>query len=166
MKKTSYDAAPRFWNSAGGQAVQTLCGTILAGLTPDILRLKRATADAETKGGAMPRKSAMLALALTLSFLACQSGVEQSAPEGKASSEQNSHVRTYVATGVIQRLDPEHLVVVIQHERIEGFMEAMTMPFHAERAELLVDLRPGDKVRFTLRQTPQQVLVTQIERLP
>lgn len=57
----------------------------------------------------------MLAL-LCITMLACQSRQETSA-------------RRYELKGAVVSVDPPQQVVVISHDEIVGYMEAMTMPF-------------------------------------
>lgn len=56
----------------------------------------------------------------------------------------------YPVTGLV--LAPaDDAVVTIAHDEIPGFMPAMTMPFTLPSATDAASLRPGDRVRFTLR---------------
>jgi Cu/Ag efflux protein CusF len=45
---------------------------------------------------------------------------------------------------------PHASQLVVDHEEIEGFMEAMTMGYRIDPPALLDGLRPGDKIRFTI----------------
>ena len=64
-------------------------------------------------------------------------------------------------------LHPERPVIIIEHEPIAGLMdERMSMPFIAASTTLFQGLRPGDRVRFELKDTPGALLVVEIERLP
>jgi Cu/Ag efflux protein CusF len=57
-------------------------------------------------------------------------------------------------------------VVVIHHQPIAGLMDdEMSMPFIVASAELLRDLRAGDRIAFGLKETPDALLVVTIERL-
>jgi hypothetical protein len=57
-------------------------------------------------------------------------------------------------------------VIIIRHDPIEGLMnETMDMPFLAASTDLFVDLRPGDRVAFELRDVPNALLVVGIARL-
>jgi Cu/Ag efflux protein CusF len=40
--------------------------------------------------------------------------------------------------------------IVVDHEEIKGFMDAMTMGYKVNSPSLLKELKPGDKVRFTI----------------
>jgi Copper binding periplasmic protein CusF len=56
-------------------------------------------------------------------------------------------------------------VIIIHHDPIAGLMdEAMSMPFIAASARLLDGLRPGDRIAFGLKTTPEALEVVSIER--
>ena len=40
--------------------------------------------------------------------------------------------------------------IVVDHEEIKGFMDAMTMGYKVHPTSLLKTVKPGDKVRFTI----------------
>ena len=73
----------------------------------------------------------------------------------------------YQGTGVIvslhpppSTLHPTRPVVVLDHEPIVGLMdEKMVMPFLAASTALFKDLKPGDRVDFGLKSTPDALLV-------
>jgi protein SCO1/2 len=51
---------------------------------------------------------------------------------------------------MVLRIDPQTRSFTVSHERIDGLMEAMTMPFEVRDARELKDLTPGALVTFTL----------------
>lgn len=56
----------------------------------------------------------------------------------------------YVLKGVVLRLRPDNRVAVIQHEKIEGWMEAMTMEFPVPDAAEYAKLKEGARIRSTV----------------
>ena len=56
----------------------------------------------------------------------------------------------YRSTGMVLSVDVPHKTVLVSHERIEGFMDAMAMPFHVDDPRILDELKPGEKIEFTL----------------
>ena len=58
--------------------------------------------------------------------------------------------RRYAVTGMVLKVDPAARTVVVSHERIPGFMDAMAMPFEVRDAAELRGLVPGAVVEFTL----------------
>jgi Cu/Ag efflux protein CusF len=79
----------------------------------------------------------------------------------------------YQGTGVIVGLHPPpsslhatRPVVVLDHEPIVGLMdEKMEMPFIAASTELFKGLKPGDRVEFGLKSTPDALLVISLRPL-
>lgn len=72
--------------------------------------------------------------------------------------------REWKVRGVIRALLPDVGVVVVTHEEIPGLMTAMTMGFRVASPGIQEGLSVGDAVRFTLRGTPPNVVVTAIDR--
>jgi Cu/Ag efflux protein CusF len=54
--------------------------------------------------------------------------------------------------------------IVLDHDAITGFMEAMTMGYRVEPASLLAGVKQGDRVRFTI-DVQRRAIVT-LEKLP
>lgn len=77
-------------------------------------------------------------------------------------------------TGVIVALLPPpsslhatRPVIVIHHDPLVPLMpEAMDMPFLAASTALFASFGAGDRIAFTLRDTPDALLVVRIERAP
>ena len=94
------------------------------------------------------------------------------APAGAADVRAAAPVE-YRGTGVVVALMPapsslhaSRPVIVIHHDPILPLMpETMDMPFLAASASLFANLRPGDRIRFALRDTPDALLVVAIERV-
>jgi Cu/Ag efflux protein CusF len=53
--------------------------------------------------------------------------------------------------------------IVVDHDEIKGFMDAMTMGYNVNSPSLLKGLKPGDKVRFTI--DTEKHAITKIEKL-
>lgn len=86
---------------------------------------------------------------LTLLVLACQ---PPSPPE------------KLTGQGVVQKIVTDDRRVVIAHEDIPGFMAAMTMSFEVKHLDLLAQLTPGEKIRFTLEKTKDTLYLVAIEK--
>jgi len=91
-----------------------------------------------------PRRPCSFAIALvTLSFLilaACHSKTSQSALE------------RYPVTGRVVSIDAQDESAVIDHDKIPGFMDAMTMPYKIKPPSVLSQLAPGDSITAELVQ--------------
>jgi Cu/Ag efflux protein CusF len=71
---------------------------------------------------------------------------------------------TVVGEGEVITTVPNASQIVVEHGEIKGFMEAMTMGYRVDPASLLAELKPGDKVRFTI--DVQRRAIVGIEKLP
>jgi Cu/Ag efflux protein CusF len=60
---------------------------------------------------------------------------------------------TYRTRGVVRSFGPNRAYVSIAHEKIDGYMEAMTMSFEPRRANQLAAVSVGDKVSFSFTET-------------
>ena len=85
--------------------------------------------------------------------------------ESTDSAPQES-ITNYAGRGVIRSLGADGKSVVIKHEAISNYMDAMTMPFPVRTPSVLKGLAPGDSVTFRLRVTATDGWVDQIERAP
>lgn len=64
--------------------------------------------------------------------------------------------REFAVKGVVKKVEPENRRVIIAHEAIPGFMDAMTMPFRVKDPGVLATIQAGDSVSFTLSVTAEQ----------
>lgn len=71
---------------------------------------------------------------------------------------------TWTVRGVVRAVLPDSGVIVLTHEDIAGYMPAMTMGFRVHEPTLYQGLDIGAPVRFTLKGTPPNLLITAIER--
>ena len=60
----------------------------------------------------------------------------------------------YHGRGVVKAVNLEKGTVRISHEKIEGYMEAMTMDYRVKDASLLDSVKVGEGVDFTLKTGP------------
>jgi hypothetical protein len=73
----------------------------------------------------------------------------------------------YRVTGVYKDRWGETMILV-QHDPVPGLMETMDfMSFFVESKELLdgAKLNKGDRVRFTIKQVPDRLLIVKIEKI-
>ncbi len=77
-----------------------------------------------------------------------------------------SAAREFAVKGVIRRLEPGTGRVVIAHEAIPGFMEAMTMPFQTKPANSLDGFRAGDSIAFRLFVAEDESWIEKIVKIP
>ncbi len=86
------------------------------------------------------RAAALLAAALVGSVLGCAKTKIPAAGEGKP----------YPLKGVVVSVDAAAGKVIVRHEEIPGYMDAMTMPFSVAEKGMLGELKPGDEIEAKL----------------
>jgi protein SCO1/2 len=74
-------------------------------------------------------------------------------------------MQVFDAKGIIKELEPDGKTVVIRHEAIPGYMQAMTMPFEVRDTNLLHGLKPGDAISFKLAVTPTEGWISALTKL-
>ena len=87
------------------------------------------------------------------SILACSVGLILSASGCSKHAEEDSadQLRVFRVKGIVIRVDDDGRTVVIQHEEIPGYMDAMTMPFRTKVPSESDNLSPGDEIEFTYK---------------
>ncbi|HEU4340147.1 MAG TPA: copper-binding protein [Candidatus Binatia bacterium] len=86
-------------------------------------------------------------------------------PQGQGAQQTaQSEKQTVVGEGKVVATVPNAGQIVVDHEEIQGFMEAMTMGYRVDPPSLLEGLKQGDKVRFTI-DVPRKAIV-KIEKGP
>ena len=100
------------------------------------------------------------ALLLVTTFLSCGQPPPTpatSTPVAAASTNAAPDApKVYFVKGVVEEIKPSRKVVIIKHEKIPGYMEAMTMPFDVKEANELALVKPGDKVMFRMLVTDKE----------
>jgi Cu/Ag efflux protein CusF len=66
--------------------------------------------------------------------------------------------------GEVKRVVKASNTIVVKHEEIAHIgMSAMTMPFKVKETSLLDNLKAGDKIKFTVVEENQDLVITQIK---
>jgi len=94
-------------------------------------------------------------------FVSCG---ESAAEPGALRDQPEANVQTFTATGVVRELKADGKTVVVTHEAIANYMDAMTMPFKVKEPGELAGLRTGDTIRFCLRVTDTESWIGQISQ--
>jgi protein SCO1/2 len=63
-----------------------------------------------------------------------------------SNSTSNPGVTVYHLRGKVVSTDAPHGIVVLDHEAIPGFMDAMTMPYQLKDPSIISELHPGDVI--------------------
>jgi Cu/Ag efflux protein CusF len=66
--------------------------------------------------------------------------------EASAGSRSAVASKGFALDGIVKSVDVKQRTLVVQHGDIPGFMDAMTMPYQAGKAEDLAKLAPGDQI--------------------
>jgi Cu/Ag efflux protein CusF len=80
-----------------------------------------------------------------------------------AAPQSQGENQTVVGEGKVVATVPNASQIVVDHEEIKGFMEAMTMGYRVDPPSLLEGLKFGDKVRFTI-DVPKKAII-KIEKM-
>jgi Cu/Ag efflux protein CusF len=80
-----------------------------------------------------------------------------------ASLKPKGVAKLVTGEGKIIALVPESQEIVIDHEEIKGFMDAMVMGYKVNPTSLLKTVKPGEKVRFTI--DTDKRAITKMEKL-
>lgn len=70
----------------------------------------------------------------------------------------------YSVKGVIQRIESSDRTLVVKHEAIPGYMEAMVMPFEVRNAPEMEGLEIGDEISFTMVVTETDGWIERIQK--
>ena len=71
----------------------------------------------------------------------------------------------YPARGVVKEIKAGEGLIVIQHEKIANYMEAMTMPFKVRESGTLKGLAPGDTIDFQLHVTDSESWIDHVKKV-
>lgn len=72
----------------------------------------------------------------------------------------------YEVKGVIRKIKADEKTLVIDHEEIPGYMEAMAMPFQVKDESLLHGFQAGDRVEFEYVVTEEASWIELMTRAP
>jgi Cu/Ag efflux protein CusF len=78
-------------------------------------------------------------------------------------SSQKESQQTVMGKGKVIAVVPSSNQLVVDHEAIEGFMDAMTMGYRVEPPSLLEGLNSGDEIHFAI--DPQKKAIVKIEKM-
>src|SRR5437868_5959565 len=76
----------------------------------------------------------------------------------------NASTTNYSVRGVVKEIKSAERQLVIAHESIPDFMEAMTMPFNLKDETILTNFAAGQKITFQLHVTETESWVDDIKQ--
>ena len=77
---------------------------------------------------------------------------------------QHPGTRSFDVRGVVQEVKPDGKTAVIKHEAIQGYMEAMTMPFDVKATNEFAGVQRGDEIRFRLIVMPDDSWIESVKK--
>jgi Cu/Ag efflux protein CusF len=105
-------------------------------------------------------------------ILGCAPSCRQAGTDNQATTTQNqaeatkqaADVKLHHGVGVIKKINPQDLSIMIDHEEIKDYMAAMTMEYYVKDRSLLDSIQPGDKVDFTIEDKQGVVRISEIKK--
>ena len=82
----------------------------------------------------------LLTLALAPSATFAQAPKQKSAPQRKS----------FVLKGKVEEMNESGKVMTVNHQKVEGFMDAMTMPYKVDKPEVFKQVKVGDQIQATV----------------
>ena len=73
-------------------------------------------------------------------------------------------VNVYHGVGVVESVDTDTKQIQINHEEIKDYMPAMSMPYRVKHKSLMEAVKAGDKVEFTLHDSGDGPVLTEIKK--
>ena len=115
----------------------------------------------------MRKISPLKAIAMAIFFLAIMltSGCAKKADNPPKAADNTPPTR-YQMRGEVLRLDPSLHIAVIKGEKIEGWMEAMTMEYPIRDLQEFQKLKAGDKIQATVFVKGDDYWVGEIQNAP
>jgi len=71
-------------------------------------------------------------------------------PDSQPSAAEDATVKTFEVQGILREVSPDHRTATIQHQKIPGYMPAMTMPFNVKMPQELDGIEIGADITFKL----------------
>jgi protein SCO1/2 len=93
----------------------------------------------------VPRKPTFLLLASLIATCLIATGCRQSNPDAAKKAYPE---KTFPVRGKVVSTDASH--VLLDHEAVPGFMEAMTMSYKLKDPSVVTELHPGDRITATI----------------
>ena len=69
-----------------------------------------------------------------------------------ATAQSNSKTKAYALHGTIEEVKDQEKKCTVKHDKIEGYMEAMTMDYGVSDPEMFKRIKAGDEIVATIYQ--------------
>jgi protein SCO1/2 len=80
------------------------------------------------------------------------------------SDKPENAAKIYHGVGVVESVGEHRTTVQISHEDIKDLMPAMSMHFEVQSPALLDGIAPGDRISFTIQETPHGLVIIEIRK--
>jgi len=97
-------------------------------------------------------------------ILSCSKNEQASSTAPAPTATADTNLQIFQVKGVIKELFPEKKKVLLDHEDIPNYMEAMTMMLDVKDAKELTGLQPGDSVTFRMLVTDDDGWIDQLKK--
>jgi len=115
------------------------------------------------------KKLKIILLGLTLFTFSCSKSEKSEQTENNTTqtdvAADTAAVSIYTVKGVVSSLPPGGKFIIINHEKIPGFMNAMKMPFYLESPDVAKNISPKDSIKFTFEAKSGKMTITDIAKL-
>jgi Cu/Ag efflux protein CusF len=68
---------------------------------------------------------------------------------GMTATAQQAKGKSHTLEGKVEGVQTDHRVIV-NHGKVEGYMDAMTMPYKVDKPDILKQIKAGDRISATV----------------
>jgi protein SCO1/2 len=109
------------------------------------------------------RIAGLMVVALTAAYCGCKPA--SSPPPTVPAATNQAQIKKFPTRGVIEEVQGTNSSLVVKHEKIPDYMEAMTMTFEVRPAGQMAGLKPGDIISFTLVDAGRDGWIEEVKRV-
>jgi Cu/Ag efflux protein CusF len=88
---------------------------------------------------------------------------QRTARDTATEAQTAGEVKTYTFHGTPTKIDVANNEITIDHEKIPGYMDAMTMPYKVANPDILKQVTIGKETHFTLRVAGDRALIVKVQ---
>src|SRR3954462_1105213 len=111
----------------------------------------------------MQRSIFMVSLLVSVCWAGC--GPKPNSSQERSLAPGKSATNVYQVKGVVHDVMPDKNKVTIAHEKIPGYMDAMTMSFDVKNSSELGGIKPGDQISFRMLVTETDGWIDHVVKL-
>jgi len=69
---------------------------------------------------------------------------------GAMAQQKGGAKKSYILQGKVEAVNQSGNTMTVNHPKVEGYMDAMTMPYKVDKAESFSKVKVGDQIRATV----------------